>query len=589
MVRNEIKSLIEQAIKQLQKQKKLAKFDIPEILVEHPENRAYGDYSTNIALQIAKTIKKNPKEIAEAIKSKIQNPNYSKSNPKSKIQILEKIEIAGPGFINFFVSKEFLQKQIADVLRQGDKFGSSKTGKGKTVVIDYSSPNIAKAFGIGHLRSTIIGQSLYNIYKFLGWKTIGDNHLGDWGTQFGKLIYQIKEKKVFLKDLTIEKLEKLYIEFHREAEKNPEMEKQARAWFQKLEARDKEAKKIWQDCRAISLKEFQKIYNLLGIKIDYTIGESFYKDMAKDIIAEAIEKKVAIQSQGAIIIKYKKDKFPPVIILKSDKATTYLARDLAAVKYRISRWHPNLFIYEVGADQYLFLRQLFLAVEFLGWEKKEKFIHVVHGLVRRKQGKFSTRKGETIHLEDVLKEAVKRAREIIEKSETSKGFSKKEKEKIAKMVGIGAIKYNDLSQHYSKDIIFNWEKVLNLKGNSGPYLQYTITRCQSVIKKSKVQPRSLQKADFELFDFKKEEENILKTIYKFPEIVQESADKFSPNLLCNFAFDLAQKYNHFYNICPIIQAESIKEKEFRLALTAATSQVLKNCLNLLGISAPEKM
>ena len=420
----------------------------------------------------------------------------------------------------------------------------------------------------------------------MGFKCIGDNHLGDWGTQFGKLIVAVKkwgEKKTG--DYSIEDLEELYIKFHKEVEKNPKIEEEGREWFKKLEEGDKEAKKIWRAFVKISLKEFTKIYKLLGIKIDYALGESFYEEMLKDIIKEAREKKIAIESQGALIIKYPHNELPPAMILKSDGATTYLTRDLATVKYRLKKWKPDLIIYEIGVDQELHLKQLFRAVELLGWDKT-KFFHVAHGLYRKTTGKFSTRRGETIHLEEVLKEAILRAREIVQNSETGRGLSEEEKEKVAKMVGIGAVKYNDLSQHYSKDIVFDWEKILNLKGNSAPYLQYTFVRCQSVLRKVKFKtlPKKIEAIDFNL-----EEEDILREIYKFPEIVQEAAEKFSPNLICNFIFDLAQKYNFFYDLHPILKAKTEELKIFRLALTMAVAQVLKNSLNLLGISAPEKM
>jgi len=560
MVREKIKKLIEKTIKSLYKKE-------IEIEVEHPKEAIYGDYATNIAM----VLKRNSQEIAEKIKS----------------PILEKVEVKN-GFINFFLSRSFLIGEIKKILREKDQYGSSKIGKGKTVVIDYSSPNIAKPFGIGHLRSTIIGQAIYNIYKFLGWKCIGDNHLGDWGTQFGKLIVAIKkwEDEKNLEDLSIDDLEKLYVKFHQEAESNPRLEEEGRVWFKRLEEGNKEARRIWQACVDISLKEFDRIYKLLGIKIDYAFGESFYEDMLKDIIDEAVKKKIAIKSEGAIIIKYPKDELSPAIILKSDGATTYFTRDLATVKYRLKRWKPDLIIYEVGADQTLHLKQLFRATELLGWAKKRKFFHVAHGLIRLKEGKFSTRRGLTIHLEDVLEEAIKRAKGIIGQSETGRGLSEKEKKRIAKIVGIGAVKYNDLSQHYSKNIIFDWDKILNLKGNSGPYLQYTFVRCQSVLKKAKIK---VELRKIKVIKFNLEEENILKTIYKFPEVVQESAEKFSPNLICNFAFDLAQKYNLFYERCPIIKTKSKELKIFRLAITIAVSQVLKNALSLLGILTPEKM
>lgn len=576
MISQEIRKILLQEIMETRKVKVVAS----DLVLEFPEDERFGDYSANFAMRRWQDFGfKNPREFANFLAKKLQKD-------KDLAKIVSKIEVAGPGFINFFLKKEFFVEELKRILKEKNKYGKSKNGKNKTVIFDYSSPNIAKPFGIGHLRSTIIGQALYNIYKFLGFKCIGDNHLGDWGTQFGKLIVAVKkwgEKKTG--DYPIEDLEELYIKFHKEVEKNPKIEEEGREWFKKLEEGDKEAKKIWRAFVKISLKEFTKIYKLLGIKIDYALGESFYEEMLKDIIKEAKEKKIAIESQGALIIKYSHNELPPAMILKSDGATTYLTRDLATVKYRLKKWKPDLIIYEIGVDQELHLKQLFRAVELLGWDKT-KFFHVAHGLYRKTTGKFSTRRGETIHLEEVLKEAILRAREIVQNSETGRGLSEEEKEKVAKMVGIGAVKYNDLSQHYSKDIVFDWEKILNLKGNSAPYLQYTFVRCQSVLRKVKFKtlPKKIEAIDFNL-----EEEDILREIYKFPEIVQEAAEKFSPNLICNFIFDLAQKYNFFYDLHPILKAKTEELKIFRLALTMAVAQVLKNSLNLLGISAPEKM
>ena len=570
-MREKIREILKKSVRELFPQIK-----IPEFKVEHPEKKEFGDYSTNLAFLISKELKKKPNEIANQIAKSIE-----------KEKIFEKVEVKEPGFINFFLSLDFLFDELKKILKEKENYGKSKIGKGKTVIIDYSSPNIAKRFGIGHLRSTIIGQALYNIYKFLGYKVIGDNHLGDWGTQFGKLIFAIKQwgkKKV--EDYSINELEELYVKFHKEAEKNPQLEEEGRKWFKKLEEGDKEARRIWKILVKISLKEFERIYKILGVKFDFAFGESFYEPTTKKIIEELKEKKIARESQGALIIEFPKNEFPPVIVQKSDGTTTYFTRDLATIKYRLKRWNPDLIIYEVGTDQKLHFQQLFKAVEILGWTKKTKFIHVIHGLYRTKTGKFSTRKGETVHLEDVLKEAIERAKEIIEKSETSRGLTGKEKEKIAKIVGIGSVKYNDLSQHPSKDIIFDWEKILNLKGNSAPYLQYTFARCQSILRKNK----KLKIANFKLkIELKEEEIEILREIYKFPEMVQEAAEKFSPNLICNFVFNLAKRYNLFYDLYPILKVEDEKTKIFRLMLTKAVAQIIKNSLFILGIQTPEKM
>ena len=577
MLTQKIKNLLQKAVKELQKEEVLPKFEIPEIKIEHPREKIYGDYATNIAIVIARKAGKNPMEIGEIIKSKVKS---------QKSKVFDEIETAKPGFINFFLSKKALIKELKRALKEKERYGSSKIGRGEKVIVDYSSVNIAKPFGVGHLRSTIIGQAVYNIYRFLGYKTIGDNHLGDWGAQFGKLIAAIKRWKKGNTNLSIKELEELYVKFHKEAEGNPDLIEEGREWFKKLEKGDKEARRIWRNCIETSLKEFKRIYNLLGVKIDYALGESFYEPFLEEVIKEAENKGIAKKSRGALVIEYPKSPLPPAMLLKSDGATTYFTRDLAAIKYRIERWKPRLIIYEVGAEQRLHFRQLFKAVEMLGWvkPKRTKFVHIAHGLYRTKTGKFSTRRGQVIHLEEVLNEAILRAKEVIEKS--GRGLPKKEKERIAKTVGIGAVKYNDLSEQPSKDIIFDWGKILNLKGNSGPYLQYTYARAQSVLKKAKtkIDARKIKAAPIN-----KEEEGILRESYKFPEIIQEAAENFSPNIICNFIFQLSQKYNLFYDLHPIIKAKDVDKKNFRLALTLAVSQIVKTGLSLLGISTPEKM
>lgn len=569
-------------------QKVLEKLKIRQKAVfEHPENPEFGDYSTNIALRIKKPEFTNPFDLA----NKIVNTWRSLGLP----DWLGKVSVAPPGFINLWLKEDVLISQLSEVLRQKDGFGKQTLGKGKTVVVDYSSPNIAKPFGIGHLRSTIIGQALYNLYKFLGFKVVGDNHLGDWGTQFGKLIVAIKKwtKKPVAK-LTVAELEKLYVKFHAEAEKNPKLEDEARAWFKKLEEGDIETKKIWKACVDVSLKEFDRIYKLLEIKIDVIHGESFYQDKMDEVISEAKKKGIAKESQGALIIPLAGIS-APLMLLKSDGATTYETRELATIKYRKKRWNPYLSIWEVGADQKFHFQQSFAAAEMLGYArlaedgksrqgKMSQFVHIPHGLIRWTHGKFSTRKGDTIHLEDVLDEAIKRAEKIISESETSRGFSKKEQKKVAEAVGVGAVVYFDLSHQPTTDIIFDWEKIFVLEGNSGPYLQYTYARCQSVLRKS----QNNWKLETGNWKLEPEELSILRTLYKFPEVVQSAAEAFSPNLLANFLFDLAQKYNLFYQKHPILKSAKVI-RELRLALTASTTQVLKNGLTLLGIKTLEKM
>jgi arginyl-tRNA synthetase len=538
-----------------------------EIEIEPCKNLNHGDLSSNIAFKIAKKTKESPILISEKIANNISNND-----------LFEKVE-AVSGFVNFSISKNIYKQDLSRIIKEKDSYGSNLNGKNKTMVIDYSSPNIAKSFGVGHLRSTIIGQAIYNIYKFSGWKTIGDNHVGDWGTQFGKLIYQIEEKNLEdkIKKLSIKDLENLYVDFHKKAEENTKLSEKGKEWFKKLEKGDNFAKKVWKNCVRISMKEFKRVYKILGIKIDFSFGESFYRKKSQKIIKELKLKNITERSEQTLIIRFKQEEIPPVIIEKSDGATTYFARDLAAIKYRIKKWNPDLIVYEVGSDQSLYFNQIFKTFNLLGWSEKLKLFHVAHGLIRWNHGKFSTRKGETIHLEKILEESVKRAKQIIK----DKDISEKEKERISKIVGIGAVKYNDLSQHYSKDIVFDWDKVLNLKGNSGPYIQYTFVRTQSVLKK-----HSKKIEAFEIGLLEKEEKEILVTIRQFPYIVEKSANEFSPSLISNFLFDLSQKYNSFYDIHKIIGHN--KEK-LRIAITFSTGQTIKNGLKLLGIDVPYKM
>ncbi len=543
--------------------------------VSVPKSAKHGDYSTSAPFRAAQISGGDSMAQANQLAEKIKG--YG--DPR-----IEKIEAVAPGFVNFFLSKESLKSELAMIIEKGEDYGSSRDGEGKTMIIDYSSPNIAKSFGVGHLRSTIIGQAIYNIYSFLGWRCIGDNHLGDWGTQFGKLIFQIKKSGLEddIESLTINELEKLYVSFHRDAEKDPGLEEKGREWFKKLESGDKDAGRIWEACVKTSIKEFNRIYSILGVEIDMVLGESFYALMARDVIKELKEKGLIKESEGALVIEFSDKNLPSLIVVKSDGTSTYLARDLATIKYRIEKWNPNLIVYEVGSDQSLYFRQLFETAKLLGWSDKTNLVHIAHGLVRWKHGKFSTRKGETIHLEDMLNETIKRAREVIDSSGISSELSDEERTKVAKMVGIGAVKYNDLSQHYSRDIIFDWEKMLNLKGNSAPYIQYTFARTESVLEKVGREINS----GAGLGDINDEESAVIRRAILFPYIIQEAGRTISPNVICSFLFDLARDYNAMYDKHRIIGADN---QDVRVAITAAVNQVLKNGLTLLGISAPQRM
>ncbi len=528
--------------------------------LEATENPAFGDYSSAVALSGG-----SPKKKAEEIVEKLKTD-------KELSNIVDKIEVAGPGFINFWLKKDALIDNVIQIEHSKDKYGTSDAGKGKTVIIDYSSPNIAKPFGIGHLRSTIIGAALYNLYTTLGYCVVGDNHLGDWGTQFGKLLYMIKLKN--LTDFDIAKLEELYVEFHKLAEKDNSLDEKAREWFKKLEDGDPEAKSIWQKCVDVSMEEFDRVYRTLGVKVDFAFGESYYLSEMKQMVNDPTFKKYLSKGEdGALIIDLAEEGIKtPLMLLKSDGATTYATRDLATIKFRVRKWDPEIIIYEVGAEQSLHFKQVFAAARLLGLvDERVTLVHTAHGLYLASDGKkFSTREGKTIKLEEVLDEAIKRA----EKLGNSDG-------KVAKEVGIGAIKYFDLMHSVQSNVVFEWDKVMNMEGNSGPYLQYTVARTNSVLAKAKA-----LNADLKVADLNSGEELVLRSLIKFPEVVELSAKLFSPNLLCNYLYDLAQKYNNFYNINRIIGSDS---EDFRLALTFGVGQVLKNGLKLLGIQTPERM
>ncbi len=540
---------------------------VKDVHLETPEIEAHGDYSCNVAMQMAaKGLKlkktKTPKELAEELVEKL-------SKDKTLAQLVGKIEVAGPGFINFWLSKDYLLKELVGVVNTGGDYGRSKVGQGKTVVVEYSSPNIARRFSVGHLRSTIIGQALFNLYDFLGYKTIGENHLGDWGTQFGVIIAQVIDKGLDIRKLSINEIEELYVDFSKKAQENPSLKKKASSWFKRLEEGDKQARKIWKDAVSVSLKEFGRIWDLLGVKIENAHGESFYEDKMQAVIDEARNKGLAKKSKGAEIIEIKG--MPPVILLKSDGGTTYHTRDLAAVRYRLDTWNPDSIIYEVGSEQSLHFKQVFAAAKLLGWIKDQKLVHVPHGLFLFEGKKMSTRKGTTVKLEEVLKEAIKRAKKLGSKDE-----------KTARAVGVGAIKYFDLSHQPTSNINFDWEQTLALEGNSGPYLQYTYARTQSVLDKA----GQYKTLEIKNQDINQEEMILLRSFPQFSGVTIDAAKNYSPNLLCNYLYDLAQKYNTFYNKHRIIGS---KNERLRIMLTAAVGQILKNGLTLLGIEAPSRM
>ena len=554
--------------------------------VENPKQKDNGDYSSNVAMVLAKRLEKNPREIAEEIVAEIlKDAEYMK--------IFSKVEIAGPGFINFYVSDEKLFENVLEILDKKEKFGRSKQGEGKTVVIDYSSINIAKPMHVGHLRSTVIGQALYNIYSSLGYKVISDNHIGDWGTQFGKMIYAYKnwgDKKIVSKN-PIEEMTKLYVRFHKEAESNKILEDLAREETKKLQNKDDENIKIWKFLVRESLKDANRIYKILNVKFDYTLGESFYNDELKGIVEDAMAKNVARKSEGAVIVDLDAFKLPPFLIQKSDSSYLYATTDLATAKYRKEKFGVDKILYVVSNEQALHFEQLFKSIELLGYCPDVEKKHIKFGMVLGETGKkFSTRKGDTVKLVDLISEAQDLAKKVIEEKNPS--LSQKEKKKIAKTVGIGAVKYNDLSQNRLTDITFNWEKMLSFDGNSAPYLQYTYARINSVMDKYKKENKleAILPSKNPHFELLKEEveKDILRQLIKYPEAIEAAAKENGPHLVTLYVYNLASSYNTFYNSFPILKADKDLMKA-RLALSEAVAIVIKSGLELLGIDVLEKM
>lgn len=568
----ELKKSIHKAVKEQQKGCG-CDFSIPEVELEHPSNNKFGDLSTNIAMKIGKQQGENPFTIAENLVKQIQ---------AQKLPEIKKVEAVKPGFINFYLSNDFFEANIKEVLAQKDSFGKSDTGKGQTVVLDYSHPNIAKPIGVHHLITTLIGESIKRTYGFIGAKTIADNFLGDWGTQFGKTIYAFKEwgdREAVEKD-PINELLKLYVRFHEEADKSPELDEKGREEFKKLEEGDKENTELWKWMREESLKELKSVYKRLDVSFDYYNGEAFYNDKTGEII-EALDKKGILETGegGAKIVDLEKDDLRIALIKKGDGATLYLTRDLAAIKYRTENFKPTKILYVVENAQGLHLAQAFKVSEMAGIKDDAELVHVKFGSMRFPEGRMSTRKGKVVFLWDVLEKAKEKALKIVEE----KNPDLENKEEVAETVGVGAVKYAILSHNRVTDISFTWEKILSLDGNSAPYLMYTYARAKSILRKA---GEALK--DFKIQSLEKEEESLLKKIYQFPEIVEVAAREYAPSHIATYAHELAQDFNTFYNKVPVLNADK-DLKDFRLALVTATAQIIKNSMNLLSIDLPEKM
>ncbi len=514
--------------------------------------------------EAAKKEGRSPVEIAKELEAKFKKlPN-----------LIQKIEAKGP-YLNFYINyDEFSKLVIDEISRRGDKYGSAD--KKKTVVIEYSSPNIAKPLTIGHLSTTIMGQALNNIYTFLGYKVISDNHLGDWGTQFGKLIYAYKTwgDKAKVEKNPIEELLELYVKFHREAETNEKLNDEARAWFKRLEDGDKEAKEIWEWFVEVSLREFDRMYRVLGVKFDHSIGESFYMPMLKDIIQETLKKKVSKEENGAIIATF--DDMPTALVQKSDGATLYLTRDLATIKYQKKEFRFWKRLYVVGSEQRLHFRQVFRMAELLGYIKEGECVHVDVGQISLPTGRISTRKGNVVFMEDVVNKTIEMAKETLKK----KNPDLKNSDEVAKAVAIGAIKYSNLSRDRVRDMKFDWNEILSFEGDTGPYLQYTYARANSILKKTRSKPSKNPVYEEAV------EQSIIKKLSQFSYVLERSAEENKPNLIANYIFELATLFNEFYHTHKVIGSD---DEAKRIALIKSVMQVIENGLDLLGVSVLDEM
>ena len=539
--------------------------------IEIPPNKNMGDFSFP-CFRLAKELKKAPQAIAIEIAEKLNT-----------ISFVDSIKTEG-AYINFYLNKQYFAKAVLSTLiEKGNDYGKSNLGNGKRIVIDYSSPNIAKPFHVGHLRSTVIGNALYNVFNFLGYESVGVNHLGDWGTQFGKLIVAFtnwSNKELVEKD-GIKELNSIYVKYHEEAEKNPDLNQEARNWLIKMQDGDQEALSLWKFFNEISMKEFEAVYTRLDIKFDSYAGESFYNDKMDKIVEELQEKNILVESNGAKIVDLENHNMPPCLILRSDGGTLYPTRDIAAAKYRMEKYNFEKCLYVTAIDQNLHFAQWFKVIEIMGHEWSKDLAHVPFGLVSLESGKLSTRKGNVVLMEELLNEAVNKTKEIIEE----KNPSLADKDIVAEQVGIGAIIFNDLYNSRIKDIVFSWEKMLSFEGETGPYVQYTHARANSVLLKG-------GEINFDEIDFgvltDEASLEIFKLLYTYPDKIVEASIKYEPFFIARHLVSISQAFNKFYHDNPIITSEP-HIKNARLVLVHVIKNILSNGLAILGIKSPDQM
>jgi len=541
-------------------------------MLETPPNPSMGDIAFP-CFQLAKALRKAPPLIASELAGEVSGTP------------IREVKAVGP-YLNLFLDQQSVARDvIGTIMTQGSAYGSRDIGKGRNVPIDLSSPNIAKPFSMGHLRSTVIGNAIANILEKHGYRPIRINHLGDWGTQFGKLIVAYKlwgdEEKV--KAEPIKELLQLYVRFHEEAEKDPSLEDQGREWFKKLEDGDEEARRLWQWFRDESLKEFMKIYDLMGVRFDSFHGEAFYNDKMDRVVAMLEEQGLLTESEGALVVNLDEYDMPPCLIKKSDGATLYATRDLAAALYRNETYDFAKALYVVGNEQRLHFQQLFKVLEKMGFEWAKEMYHIPFGMMLKDGKKMSTRKGKVVLLEEVLAQAIEDVLNVIRE----KNPSLENKEEVARQVGVGAVIFHDLKNYRLNDINFSWEEMLTFEGETGPYVQYTHARACSLLRKGEYVPISEVMLPEGALD-SKEAWAVITLLNSFPEVIDRAREQFDPSQIGKYVIDLAQAFNKFYANVRIL-AEEADVKTARLQLVAAVVTVLKEGLRLLGIAAPEEM
>ena len=547
-------------------------------MIEIPQDQSMGDYAFP-CFRLAKTMRKAPNLIAAELAEKLQGEKlFSEVSPVN-------------AYVNMFVSREEMMKStVSEVLEEKENFGRSDIGGNKKVIVEFSSPNIAKPFHIGHIRSTVIGNSLSKIYDALGYDVFKINHLGDYGTQFGKMIcaYRRWGNREDVINSPIKTLLGYYTKFHVEVEEHPELEDEARAIFTKLEQGSKEEVELWQWFREESLKEFQRVYDMLGIEFDSYNGESFYSDKMPRFEKELLDKGLLQESKGAQVVDLEEYKLGTALIKKSDGSSLYITRDIAAAVYRKENYDFYKNIYVVATQQNLHFQQLFKIIELMGYDWANQCVHVPFGMVRLEEGTMSTRHGRLVFLEDVLNGAIEKTREIIEE----KNPNIENLEEITSQVGIGAVVFNELSNNRIKDYTFKWDQILNFDGETGPYVQYTHARCASLLRKAGedivAKAQDPKNVDFALLAKSDSAYELTKLIYAFPGVVEQAGEKYEPSIITRHIIDIAQCFNKFYHDEHIIVDDEV-EKTSKIALVIATKRVIATGIGLLGMKAPERM